>query len=88
MEADILEKLGVSAVTNGLMYLGKQGKLNFKAREELLNSATYNRADFFKDYFWTEIGRQMANRRFLFFEEYLGRLKEEVLDSDIPKWRG
>jgi HD superfamily phosphodiesterase len=86
VEADILDKLGVSAITNGLMYIGKQGKLNFEARDELLNSATYDRADFFKNYFWTETGRQMANRRFLFFEEYLDRLKEEVIDSDMPKW--
>ncbi len=68
IEADILDKLGASAVTNGLMYLGKQEKLNFEAREELLSSSSYDRADFFKDYFWTETGRKMAKRRFSFLK--------------------
>lgn len=84
VEADILDKLGASAVTSGLMYLGKQDKLNFDARKGLLDSSTYERAEFFKDYFWTKTGKEMAKRRFAFFGEYLDRLQEEVVETDMP----
>ncbi len=86
VEADILDKLGASAITSGLMQLGEQQKLNFEARTSLLNGPTFKRADFFKDYFWTETGKQMAERRFGFFLEYLDRLQEEVVEDNLPNW--
>jgi HD superfamily phosphodiesterase len=85
VEADILDKLGASAITSGLMYLGEQRGLNFEARKGLLEGPTFKRADFFKDYFWTKTGKQMAKRRFGFFLEYLNRLQEEVVEYTFPK---
>ena len=86
VEADILDKLGASTVANGLMYLGKQEKLNFEARQELREGPTFERAEFFKDYFWTDTGKQMAERRLSFFLEFLDRLEEEVVEYDMPAW--
>ncbi len=86
IEADILDKLGASAITNGLMHLGEQHKLNFEARLGLFEGPTFKRADFFKDFFWTKTGSQMAKRRFSFFLEYLDRLQEEVVENTIPNW--
>jgi HD superfamily phosphodiesterase len=86
VEADILDKLGASAITSGLLILGEQHKLNHEARIGLLDSATYKRADFFKDFFWTTTGKQMAERRFGFFLEYLERLREEVVEDTWLNW--
>jgi len=86
IEADILDKLGASAITSGLMYLGEQNKLNFEARRGLKDSATFDRADFFRNYFWTATGKRMAKRRFTFFLEYLDRLQEEVVEHTLPSW--
>ena len=83
VEADILDKLGASAITSGLLYLGEQHKLNYEARKELLDGSTFKRADFFKDYFWTKTGKKMAKRRFSFFLEYLDRLQEEVVEQNL-----
>ena len=85
IEADILDKLGASAVTSALMYLGEQKKLNFEAHGELLESSAFFRATFFKDYVWTETGKKMADRRYAFFKEYLTRLKEEVFEMGKPR---
>ena len=85
VEADILDKLGASAITSGLMYLGEQQQLNFEARKGILEGPTFKRADFFKDYFWTETGKQLAKRRFGFFLEYLDHLQEEVSEYTFPK---
>lgn len=86
IEADILDKLGASAVTSAMMYLGEQRKLNFEAHRELLGGRTFDRASFFKDYIWTNTGKKMAERRYAFFQEYLSRLKEEVIETEMPEW--
>lgn len=87
VEADILDKLGASAVTSALLYLGDQKKLNFEVNRELFKGLAYERATFFKDYFWTNTGKKMAQHRYAFFNEFLARLKEEVLESEMPEWR-
>jgi HD superfamily phosphodiesterase len=84
LEADILDKLGASAVTNALLYLGKQGCLGYEVSRDLAEGSAFERADFFKDYIWTETGKQIAEERFSFFLEYLDRLKEEIVESDMP----
>ena len=86
VEADILDKLGASAVTSALLYFGEQKKLNFEANSGLLDGLAFERATFFKDYFWTNTGKKMAQRRYAFFLEYLARLNEEVMDYDMPQW--
>jgi hypothetical protein len=42
------------------------------------------RASFFKDYIWTETGKRLAEQRFSFFLEFLGQLREEVVEQSIP----
>lgn len=84
LEADILDKLGASAVTNALLYLGKQGYLNHEVRRDLAEGSAFERADFFRNYIWTATGKKIAEERFSFFLEFLARLKEEVVDVEIP----
>jgi len=84
LEADILDKLGASAVTNALLYLGKQDCLSHEVSHDLAEGSAFERADFFRNYIWTATGRKIAEERFSFFLEFLARLKEEVVDVEIP----
>ncbi|MBE9479478.1 MAG: HD domain-containing protein [Chloroflexi bacterium] len=84
LEADILDKLGASAFTNALLHLGKQGYLSHEVSRDLADGRAFERADYFRDYIWTTTGRKIAEERFSFFLEFLARLKEEVVDVEIP----
>ena len=84
LEADILDKLGASAVTSALLYLGKQGYLNHEVRRDLAEGSAFERAKFFRDYIWTPTGRKIAEECFSFFLEFLARLNEEVVEVERP----
>lgn len=84
LEADILDKLGASAVTNALLYLGKQDLLSHEVHRDLADGRAFERADYFRDFIWTSTGRKLAEERFSFFLEFLARLKDEVVDIEIP----
>ncbi len=80
VEADILDKLGASAVTGTLLYLGKEGLLAHECHTALSQGRAMERAAFFKDYFWTDTGRRLAGERFAFFLSYLEQLADEVVE--------
>jgi uncharacterized protein len=82
VEADILDKLGASAIVNGLLYLGKQEKLSHECRAALAEGPTMKRAAFFKDYLWTETGKRLAEERFGFFIRFLDQLADEVVEGN------
>ena len=84
LEADILDKLGASTITDTLLSLGRQHQLGFECRRELANGRAMQRAAFFKDYIWTETGRSMAAQRFGFFLKFLDQLEQEVIDNSMP----
>lgn len=81
LEADILDKLGASAITDSLLVLGKRDKLGFESRKELAEGWAMERASFFKDYIWTETGKRLAEQRFSFFLKFLEQLGEEVVEE-------
>lgn len=81
VEADILDKLGASAIASGLLYLGQQGKLAHECRVALAEGPAMERAAFFKDYLWTETGKRLADDRFGFFVKFLERLADEVVED-------
>jgi len=81
LEADILDKLGASTITDSLLSLGKKDRLGFECRRELAHGRAMERAVFFKDYIWTETGRRMAEQRFAFFQQFLLQLAEEVMEG-------
>jgi uncharacterized protein len=84
LEADILDKLGASTITDTLLSMGKRDKLGFESRIELAEGRTMERASFFKDYIWTETGRRLAKQRFSFFLIFLKQLGEEVVETSGP----
>ena len=84
VEADILDKLGASAITSGLLYLGKQEKLGHECRAALAEGLIMERAAFFKDYLWTETAKRLAEERFGFFGEFLEQLADEVVEGESP----
>jgi HD superfamily phosphodiesterase len=84
LEADILDKLGASTITDTLLILGKRDRLGFECEKELAHGRAMQRAVFFKDYIWTETGRSLANQRFNFFLTFLEQLGQEVVESSMP----
>lgn len=84
LEADILDKLGASAITDSLLSLGKKDRLGYECHRELSQGRAMERAAFFKDYIWTETGKHMAEQRFAFFHRFLEQLAEEVFESSMP----
>lgn len=88
LEADILDKLGASAITDSLLSLGKKDKLGFECYKELAQGRAMERATFFKDFIWTETGKSMAAKRFQFFQKFLNQLDEEVFEQSNPFVRG
>lgn len=84
LEADILDKLGASTITDTLLVLGKKDTLGFECRRELVGGRAMQRASFFKDYIWTETGKRLAEQRFSFFLKFLEQLGEEVVEVSTP----
>jgi uncharacterized protein len=80
LEADILDKLGASTITDSLLTMGKKDRLGFESRRELAEGRAMERAAFFKDYIWTETGKRMAEQRFAFFQKFLEQLADEVVE--------
>jgi putative nucleotidyltransferase with HDIG domain len=85
IEADILDKLGASAVTSALLMLGQDGKLNHECHAKLLEGVALQRANFFNDYIWTDTGKKLAEKRLGFFQNYLEQLAEEVVETEMPE---
>jgi uncharacterized protein len=83
VEADILDKLGASAIADGLLYLGKQDKLSHETRATLAEGPIMERAAFFKDYLWTETAKRSAEERFGFLVAFLEQLAEEVVEGEL-----
>ena len=83
LEADILDKLGATAIAGALLALGGQGTLPHEAASAIRAGTAMDRAVVFKDYIWTATGLSLAKRRFAFFLEFLDRLQEEVHDSQV-----
>jgi HD superfamily phosphodiesterase len=84
IEADILDKFGVSALTNALLGLGKDGLLPFECRTALKDGREMQRALYFKDYLWTETGKKMRDDRLGFFLSFLDQMSEEVVEKNAP----
>ena len=84
LEADILDKLGASAITDTILFLGGKGRQGFECRRVLAQGRAMERAAFFKDYIWTDTGKRMAEQRFTFFLKFLDQLAEEVFEKSNP----
>ncbi|MFT3890071.1 MAG: HD domain-containing protein [Anaerolineales bacterium] len=79
IEADVLDKLGASAITDALLSLGKRDRLGFETRAEL-QGRPMQRAVSSREYFWTNTGKRMAEGRFAFFEKFMEQLADEVVE--------
>lgn len=88
LEADILDKLGASAITDTLLVLGKKDVLGFECRMELAQGRAMERASFFKDYIWTDTGKRMAAQRFAFFQKFIEQLSQEVVEGSKAEFAG
>ena len=85
IEADILDKLGVAAVSNAMLMLGKQERLSFECHALLSSGQAMQRATYFKDYLWSQTGKRLADERFSFFLKFLEQLLDEVVAGPVAE---
>ena len=83
IEADILDKLGASAIADTLLIMGKKDRLGFECLRELAEGRLIHRAVSCKEYIWTETGKGMAEQRFAFLQRFVEQLADEVM-GDSP----
>jgi HD superfamily phosphodiesterase len=84
IEADILDKLGASAIVDSTLMMGKKDRLAFECIRELAEGRPMQRAAFYKKYMWTETSKRLAEQRFAFFQSFVKQLADEVVeDSDV-----
>jgi HD superfamily phosphodiesterase len=84
LEADILDKLGASAIASDLLFRGKKDILMYESRAKLATGMVMERAAFFKDFLWSDTARRMGAQRFGFFLKFLEQLSEEVVEDTRP----
>jgi HD superfamily phosphodiesterase len=82
-EADTLDKLGASALTDKLLMFGKKDLLGCECRRELTEGGMLQRSVFIKQYMWTETGKRLAEQRFAFFQMFVDQLADEVVEVSI-----
>jgi HD superfamily phosphodiesterase len=88
IEADILDKLGASAIMDMMLGMGKKDKLSFECLRELAAGRVMQRAISCKELVWTETGKRMAAQRFTFFKKFVEQLAAEVVeDPDLMSLR-
>ena len=80
IEADLLDKLGASAIVDSLLMMGKKDRLGFEIRAEL-EGGPMQRAVSCIEFFWTDTGRRMAEQRFAFFQKFVEQLADEVMED-------
>jgi hypothetical protein len=82
IDADLLDKIGVSNIMAALMPMGRTDKQANEAARELTNGWPLERARFWHDLLTTKTGRAMGDQRFTFYEQFLAQIENEIVMTD------
>ncbi len=82
MDADLLDKIGVSNIMAAAMPMGRTEKQVYEAARELTSGWPLDRARFWHDLLTTPTGQAMGAQRFAFYKQFLEQLKLEIIMSD------
>ncbi len=82
MDADTLDKIGVSNILQAVLSMGNSKKLVSESAKELTSGWPLQRAKLWKDMLTTPTGRKLGEERFAFYEQFLKQLEIEVIMSD------
>ena len=82
LDADLLDKIGVSNIMAAALPMGRTDKQAYEAARELTSGWPLERARFWRDLLTTTTGRTMGEQRFDFYCQFLEQLKTEIVMSD------
>lgn len=82
IDADILDKIGVSNIMAALMPMGRADKHAYEAARELTEGWPLERARFWYDLLTTKTGRSLGAQRFGFYQQFLAQIKDEIMTAD------
>ncbi|MHB8626890.1 MAG: HD domain-containing protein [Aggregatilineales bacterium] len=82
IDADLLDKIGVSNIMAALMPMGRADKYAYEAARELTNGWPLERARFWYDLLTTKTGRALGAQRFGFYQQFLAQIKGEIVTAD------
>lgn len=82
IDADLLDKIGVSNIMAALMPMGHIGKHVYEAARELTEGWPLERARFWHDLLTTRTGRAMGDERFSFYQRFRQQLEAEIVTTD------
>lgn len=81
IDADILDKIGVSNLLAAVMPMGMSNKHAYEAAR-VLTTWPYERARFWTDLLTTHTGKTMGAQRFAFFQQAVEQLETEIVMTD------
>ena len=82
IDADLLDKIGVSNIMAALMPMGRTDKQANEAARELTDGWPLERARFWHDLLTTKTGRAIGDQRFSFYQQFLAQLESEIVTTD------
>ena len=83
IDADILDKIGVSNIMAALMPMGRADKYAYEAAREMTEGWPLERARFWYDLLTTKTGRGLGAQRFGFYQQFLAQIKDEIVTVDL-----
>lgn len=83
IDADVLDKIGVSNIMAALMQMGRTDKQPYEAARELTSGWPLERAGFWHDLLTTRTGQALGEKAFMFYQQFLDQLKTEVVMNDF-----
>ncbi len=83
IDADVLDKIGVSNIMAALMQMGRTDKQAYEAAREMTSGWPLERAHFWFDLLTTRTGRAMGAKAFAFYQQFLEQLKMEIVMADL-----
>jgi HD superfamily phosphodiesterase len=82
MDADTLDKIGVSNILQAVLGMGTAKRLVSESARELTSGWPLQRAKLWKEMLTTHTGRVLGEERFAFYEQFLQQLELEIVMSD------
>ena len=82
LDADILDKIGVSNILTALIQVGRADRAAHEASIELTDGWPIERARVWRDFLTTRTGHQLGEQRFAFYEQFITQIDLEMVLHD------
>ena len=82
LDADVLDKIGVSNILNAVLQVGRADKSVHEATLELTDGWPIERARVWRDFLTTPTGQRLGRERFAFYEQFVAQIETEIVMRD------